>query len=155
EGYRFDGLKKISLSDNKLSIVAPTQQDVAHAVEPSPERVASTPAASSEQRELSRLSIVVLPFVNIGGDPEQEFFVDGVTDSLTTDLSRTREAFVIARNTAFTFKGKATDVKALGRELNVRYVLEGSVQRRCDRLRVNVQLVDAESGSQIWAERFD
>ena len=108
-----------------------------------------------ERRELPRFSIVVLPFANIGGDPEQEDFVDGVTDSLTTDLSRIRGAFVIARSTAFTFKGKAIDVRSVGAELNVRYVLEGSVQRRGDRLRVNVQLVDAESGSHLWAERFD
>ena len=103
----------------------------------------------------SRLSLVVLPFVNIGGDPEQEYFVDGVTESLTTDLSRISGAFVIARNTAFTFKGKALDVRKLGRELNVRYVLEGSVQRSGNRLRVNVQLVDAETGNHLWAERFD
>ena len=102
-----------------------------------------------------RLSIVVLPFANIGGDPEQEYFVDGVTESLTTDLSRISGAFVIARNTAFTFKGKAVDVKKLGRELNVRYVLEGSVQRGGNRLRVNVQLIDAETGNHLWAERFD
>jgi TolB-like protein len=102
-----------------------------------------------------RLSMVVLPFANIGGDPEQEYFADGVTESLTTDLSRISGAFVIARNTAFTFKGKAVDVKKLGRELNVRYVLEGSVQRGGNRLRVNVQLVDAETGNHLWAERFD
>jgi TolB-like protein/class 3 adenylate cyclase len=101
------------------------------------------------------LSIVVLPFANIGGDPEQEYFVDGVTESLTTDLSRISGAFVIARNTAFTFKGKAIDVKKLGRELNVRYVLEGSVQRGGSHLRVNVQLVDAETGNHLWAERYD
>src|SRR5436305_5430618 len=101
------------------------------------------------------LSIVVLPFANIGGDAEQDYFVDGVTESLTTDLSRIAGAFVIARNTAFTFKGKAVDVKQVGRELNVRYVLEGSVQRGGSRLRVNVQLIDAESGNHIWAERFD
>ena len=102
-----------------------------------------------------RLSIVVLPFANIGGDPAQDFFVDGVTESLITDLSRINGAFVIARNTAFTFKGRPVDVKKLGRELNVRYVLEGSVQRGGNRLRVNVQLVDAETGSHLWAERFD
>src|SRR5262245_45130100 len=102
-----------------------------------------------------QLSIVVLPFANIGGDPEQEYFVDGVTESLTTDLSRINGAFVIARNTAFTFKGKAVDVKRLGRELNVRYVLEGSMQRSGTRLRVNVQLIDAETGKHLWAERFD
>ena len=102
-----------------------------------------------------RLSIVVLPFANIGGDPEQDYFVDGVTESLTTDLSRVSGAFVITRNTAFAFKGKAIDVKQIGRELNVRYVLEGSVQRGGNRLRVNVQLVDAETGNHLWAERFD
>jgi TolB-like protein len=102
-----------------------------------------------------RLSIVVLPFANIGGDPEQEHFVDGVTESLTTDLSRLRSAVVIARNTAFTYKGKPFDVKTIGRDLNVRYVLEGSVQRSGNRMRVNVQLVDAETGSHLWAERFD
>jgi TolB-like protein/class 3 adenylate cyclase len=102
-----------------------------------------------------RLSIVVLPFANIGGAPEQEYFVDGVTESLTTDLSRISGAFVIARNTAFTFKGKAVDVKKLGHELNVRYVLEGSVQRAGNRLRVNVQLIDADTGNHLWAERFD
>jgi TolB-like protein len=101
------------------------------------------------------LSIVVLPFANIGGDPDQEYFVDGVTESLTTDLSRINGAFVIACNTAFTFKGKRVDVKKLGCELNVRYVLEGSVQRSGNRLRVNVQLIDAESGNHLWAERFD
>ena len=110
----------------------------------------TTPSPSS----VPRLSIVVLPFVNIGGDPEQDYFVDGVTDSLTTDLSRISGSFVIARNTAFTFKGKAVDVKQLGRELNVRYVLEGSMQRGGGRLRVNVQLIDAKTGSHLWAERF-
>jgi TolB-like protein/class 3 adenylate cyclase len=102
-----------------------------------------------------RLSIVVLPFANMGADPEQEHFVDGITESLTTDLSRIRGAIVIARNTAFTYKGKPFDVKTIGRELNVRYVLEGSVQRGGNRMRVNVQLVDAETGSHLWAERFD
>jgi TolB-like protein len=101
------------------------------------------------------LSIVVLPFANIGGEPEQEYFVDGVTESLTTDLSRIAGALVIARNTAFTYKGKPIDVKKTGRELGVRYVLEGSVQRGGNRMRVNVQLIDAESGAHLWAERFD
>jgi TolB-like protein/Tfp pilus assembly protein PilF len=97
----------------------------------------------------------VLPFANIGGDPEQEHFVDGVTESLTTDLSRMRGAFVIGRNTAFTYKGKAVDLKQIGGELNVCYVLEGSVQRGGNRMRVNVQLLDAETGNHLWAERFD
>src|SRR5581483_12439992 len=112
----------------------------------------STPPGSTSA---PRLSIVVLPFANFGNDPEQEYFVDGVTESLTTDLSRISGAFVIARNTAFTFKGKAVDVKKLGRELNVRYLLEGSVQRGGNRLRINVQLIDAETGNHLWAERFD
>ena len=97
----------------------------------------------------------MLPFANIGGDPEQEYFVDGVTESLTTDVSRIGGSFVIGRNTAFTYKGKAVDLKHVGHELNVRYVLEGSVQRGGQRMRVNVQLIDAESGSHLWAERFD
>ena len=99
-----------------------------------------TPGAP-EKSAPPRLSIVVLPFANIGGGAEQEPFVDGVTESLTTDLSRIRGAVVIARNTAFTYKGKPLDVKTIGRELNIRYVLEGSVQRGGNRMRVNVQLI--------------
>ena len=102
-----------------------------------------------------RLSIVVLPFANLSGDPEQDYFVDGVTESLTTDLSRISGSFVIGRHTAFTYKGKALDLKKIGRELNVRYVLEGSVQRSGKRLRVNVQLIDADTANHLWAERFD
>jgi TolB-like protein/class 3 adenylate cyclase len=117
--------------------------------------VKSAPAAAAEKLGPPRLSIVVLPFANIGGDSEQDHFVDGVTESLTTDLSRIRGAVVIARNTAFTYKGKPLDVKTIGRELNVRYVLEGSVQRAGNRMRVNVQLIDAEAGNHLWAERFD
>ena len=102
-----------------------------------------------------RLSIVVLPFANFSNDPELEHFADGITDDLTTDLSRTYGAFVIARNTAFTFKGNPVDVKKIGHELGVRYVVEGSVRRAGDLLRLNVQLTDAESGAHLWADRFD
>jgi TolB-like protein len=98
--------------------------------------------------------MVVLSFANIGGDPEQDYFADGVTESLTTDLSRISGAFVIGRSTAFTYKGKAVDPKQIGRELNVRYVLEGSVQRAGNRMRVNAQLIEAETGAHLWAERF-
>jgi TolB-like protein/class 3 adenylate cyclase len=112
-------------------------------------------ASSSPMSGLPHLSIVVLPFANIGVDPEQEYFSDGLTESLTTDLSRIAGAFVIARNTAFTYKGKPLDVKRIAGELGVRYALEGSVQRDGNRLRVNVQLVDAENGNHLWAERFD
>ncbi len=117
----------------------------------------ATQVGRSREGPLSppRLSIVVLPFANLSGDPEQDYFVDGVTESLTTDLSRISGSFVIGRHTAFTFKGKAVDLKQIGRELNVRYVLEGSVQRSGNRLRVNVQLIDAETGNHLWAERFD
>ena len=114
-------------------------------------RVATAP----EQTGPPRLSIVVLPFGNIGGDTNQDYFVDGVTESLTTDLSRLSGAFVIGRSTAFTYKGQAADLKQIGRELNVRYVLEGSVQRGGGRMRVNVQLIEAETGAHLWAERFD
>jgi TolB-like protein/class 3 adenylate cyclase len=114
-----------------------------------------TSVAAPNPQGPPRLSMVVLPFANMGGGAEQEHFVDGVTESLTTDLSRIRGAFVIGRNTAFTYKGKAVDLKQIGRELNVRYVLEGSVQRGGNRIRVNVQLIDAETGNHLWAERFD
>ena len=86
----------------------------------------------------------MLPFANLSGDPEQDYFADGVTESLTTDLSRISGSFVIGRHTAFTYKGKAVDLKQIGRELDVRYVLEGSVQRGSNRLRVNVQLIHAD-----------
>jgi TolB-like protein/Tfp pilus assembly protein PilF len=115
----------------------------------------SVQQSTHDKSKPERLSILVLPFSNIGGDPEQEYFVDGVTESLTTDLSRIRGSFVIARNTAFTYKGKSADVKKIGRDLNVRYVMEGSVQRGGNRMRVNVQLIDAETGNHLWAERFD
>jgi TolB-like protein len=107
------------------------------------------------QAPTQRLSIVVLPFANLSGDPAQDYFVDGVTESLTTDLSHISGSFVIGRHTAFTYKDKAVELKQVGRELNVNYVLEGSVQRGGDRLRVNVQLVDAETGSHLWTDRFD
>jgi TolB-like protein/class 3 adenylate cyclase/Tfp pilus assembly protein PilF len=105
--------------------------------------------------EAAHLSIVVLPFTNLSGDPSQDYFADGITENLTTDLSRLNGSFVIARNTAFTFKGKNSDAKEIGKELGVRYVLEGSVQRDQNQVRVNAQLVDAQSGGHLWAERFD
>ena len=119
-----------------------------------------SPAAQAELARpgalsLPHLSIVVLPLTNLSGDPAQDYFVDGITASLTTDLSRISGSLVIARNTAFTYKGKAFDVKQIGRELRVRYVLEGSVQRGANRMRVNVQLIDTETGNNLWAERFD
>jgi adenylate cyclase len=99
--------------------------------------------------------MVVLPFANLSNDPDQEYFADGITDDLTTDLSRISGSFVIARNTAFTYKGKPVDVKQLGRELGVRYVIEGSARRIGDQVLVNVQLVDGETAAHLWAERFE
>ncbi len=111
--------------------------------------------AAKVPAEAARLSIVVTPFANLSADPGQEYLVDALTDELTTSLSRIRDTFVIARNTAMTFKGKPIDAKAIGKELGVRYVLEGSVQPSGDRMRVNAQLIDAGSGAHLWAEQFD
>jgi len=135
------------------NIADPIRVYLLHVGQAAPSKPA--PAPMTQVPAPPRLSIVVLPFVNMGGDPEQEHFVDGVTECLTTDLSRMRGAVVIARNTAFAYKGKAIDAKTIGRELNVSYVLEGSVQRSGQRMRVNVQLIDAEAGTHLWAERFD
>jgi adenylate cyclase len=117
-----------------------------------PAPVASSAAAPAEAKHLS---IVVLPFTNLSGDPSQDYFADGVTENLTTELSRIKGSFVIARNTAFTYKGKTIDAKEIGKELGVRYVLEGSVQRDQNRVRVNAQLIDAETGAHLWADRFE
>ena len=126
------------------------------ALKRSSESAAADPSASTPNTQRPpHLSIVVLPFANMTGDREQEYFVDGVTESLTTDLSRISGCLVIGRNTAFTYKGKHVDLKQIGRELNVRYVLEGSVQRGSNRMRVSVQLIDTESGNHLWADRFD
>ncbi|HUB95181.1 MAG TPA: adenylate/guanylate cyclase domain-containing protein [Stellaceae bacterium] len=110
---------------------------------------------SRAKDEVPRLSIVVLPFANLSGNSGEDYFADAVTEDITTDLSRIPGSLVIARNTAFTYKAKAIDVKQVGRELGVRYVLEGSVRRAGNRVRTNVQLIDAEVGGHLWAERFD
>ena len=102
-----------------------------------------------------RLSIVVLPIINLSHDPEQEYFADAITDSLTTDLSRLAGSFVISCNTAFTYKGRRVSAKQIGAELGVRYVLEGSVQRSGKQVRINAQLIDAETDGHVWAERFE
>ncbi|MBI2753975.1 MAG: winged helix-turn-helix domain-containing protein [Betaproteobacteria bacterium] len=100
-------------------------------------------------------SIAVLPFANFGGDPEAEYFVDGITEDIITELSRFRSLFVIARNSTFSYKGRSADVRQVGKELGVRYVLEGSIRKMANRIRVTGQLVDAPSGKHIWAERYD
>ena len=113
---------------------------------------ASSPMATPEA---AHLSIVVLPFTNLSNDPSQDYFADGITENLTTDLSRIRDSFVIARNTAFTFKGKNIPIKEISKELGVRYVLEGSVQRDQNHVRVNAQLIDGKTGAHLWADRFE
>jgi TolB-like protein/class 3 adenylate cyclase/Tfp pilus assembly protein PilF len=115
----------------------------------------ATPPAAGEAKLAPRLSIVVLPFANLSNDPDQQYFADGVTDDLTTDLSRLQSVLVISRNTAFTYKGKDVDAKQIGHELGVRYVLEGSVRRSGNQVRVNAQLIEAATNTHLWAERFD
>jgi adenylate cyclase len=129
----------------------------ASALAPNPSRTESLEANAAVIKPLvaPRLSIVVLPFANLTDDQHQQYFADGITDDLTTDLSRISDIFVIARNTAFTYKGKSVDVTRIGRELGVRYVLEGSIRRSAETVRVNAQLVDAQTGAHLWAERFD
>jgi adenylate cyclase len=136
------------LGDQQLKNIARPVR--AYAIETAPVRMAAPATLSAP-----RLSIVVLPFANLSNDPEQEYFADALTEDLTTDLSRIEGMFVIARGTAFTFKGKTGDAKQVGRELGVRYVLEGSVRKLGTRIRINAQLIDAETAAHLWAERFD
>jgi TolB-like protein len=117
---------------------------------------ADAPASlQTDARPHSLLSIVVLPFANLSNDPEQQYFADGITDDVTTDLSRIADSLVISRNTAFTYRNRLIDTKEIGRELRVRYVLEGSVRRSGNQIRVNAQLIDAETDAHLWAERFN
>ncbi len=118
---------------------------------------AAAPAATKQQADArqAKPSIIVLPFANMSGVAEQEFFADGLTEDILTDLSRFRDLFVISRNTSFKYKGQAIDVKKVARELGVQYVVEGSVRRAANRVRVTVQLIDGESDTHLWAERYD
>src|SRR5271166_2043953 len=119
-------------------------------------RPAGEPLATGSPLALpDKPSIAVLPFANISGDPEQEYFADGMVEEIITALSRIRWLFVIARNSSFTYKGRAVDVKQVARELGVRYVLEGSVRKGGNRLRITGQLIDTATGAHIWADRFD
>ena len=118
-------------------------------------RLLGASVAEDKLKTAPRLSIIVLPFQNLGGDPDQEYFADGVTDDLTTDLSHLDGSFVISHSTALTYKGKPVDPKQIGRELGVRYMLEGSVRRVGDKIAVNAQLISTETGAHLWADRFD
>jgi adenylate cyclase len=118
-------------------------------------RLIGASIAEHRLKSAPRLSIVVLPFENLSGDPEQDYFADGITDDLTTDLSHIADSFVIARDTAFTYKGRSVDAKQIGRELGVRYMLEGSVRRVGETVEVNAQLISTETGAHVWADRFE
>ena len=151
--YRFEDLGEQSVKniDRPVRVYALRPGAVADLPTPS---VPSAPPIS-QPAAAPRLSIVVLPFTNLSDDREQEYFADGITEDLTTDLSRIANMFVISRNTAFTYRNQPTDTKQIGRELGVRYVLEGSVRRSGNRLRVSAQLIDAATDAHLWAERFD
>ena len=121
-----------------------------------PRASASIPPAEKPALPLPSIpSIAVLPFANLSGDPQQDYFSDGITDDLVTDLSRVPGLFVIDRGSTFACKGKPTKVQQVGRELGVKYVLEGSARKEADRVRINVQLVDASIGTQVWTQRYD
>src|SRR5262245_23846580 len=122
----------------------------------SDQQLAAAPATAKPALALpDKPSIAVLPFTNLSGDPEQEYFADGMVEDIITGLSRFRWLFVIARNSSFTYKGRAVDVKQVGRELGVRYLLEGSVRKSGNRVRIAGQLIDASSGAHLWADRFE
>ena len=125
------------------------------ATKSSPTPAAAATTSVAQPLVVPRLSIVVLPFANLSSDPDQQYFADGITDDLTTDLSRIAHMFVISRNSAFTYRNKSVDTKQIGHELGVRYVLEGSVRRSGKKVRVNAQLIDAETDAHLWAEQFD
>ena len=119
---------------------------------------APAPEVVSEQAPVplpDKPSIAVLPFINMSDDPEQEYFSDGITEDIITDLSKVSGLFVVARNSSFTYKGKAVKVRVVGRELGVRHVLEGSVRKSGNRVRITAQLIDAATGNHVWAERYD
>ena len=137
-GYRFTG-----------AVTVASDSTVAAAPNASAATTADTPTLPD------RPSIAVLPFQNMSGDAEQEYFADGMVEEIITALSRFRSLFVIARNSSFAYKGRSVDVKLVGRELGVRYVLEGSVRKSASKVRITAQLIDAQSGAHLWAENFD
>jgi TolB-like protein/class 3 adenylate cyclase/Tfp pilus assembly protein PilF len=138
-----------------FSFLVPNPQPLAPSTQPSLSPQSSALITQAPLPLPDKPSIVVLPFDNMSKDPEQEYFSNGITEVLTSDLSRISSLLVIARNTAFTYKGKATNVQAISKELGVRYVLEGSVQRAGDQVRIVVQLIDTTTGEHLWSERFD
>ena len=157
-GYQFSqpALEIQQLGQHALSALRKAANAVSSdPVSPMAERRKPATALGDSLPLPDKPSIAVLPFVNLSGDLEQEYFADGLTEDITTELSRFRSLFVIARNSAFTYKGRAVDVRQVGRELGVHYVLEGSARRAGARVRVNAQLIDALSGNHIWADKYD
>src|SRR5499433_389410 len=167
-GRRADALKRyehlVALLKSELDVEpdASTQVLVRSLRQPNLARSAPVALADAPTRAPAefpalpdRPSIAVLPFANMSGDPEQEYFADGMVEDILTALSRVRWLFVIARQSSFTYKGRAIDVKQIGRELGVRYVTEGSVRKFGNRVRVTAQLIDAETGAHLWADHFD
>jgi len=157
KGIRFVGAVREDHTPSQAGSIIPVRVDqpVEEPTGPVPLRhaanVVSTPAFGVPDRP----SIAVLPFTNMSGDPEQDYFADGMAEEILTALSRCKWLFVIARNSSFTYKGKSVDIRQVGRELGVRYVLEGSVRRGANRLRFTAQLIEAMSGAHIWADRFE
>ena len=149
-GFEFDDMGEQAVKN----IARPVGVHRVHLSEQSPRSTAST-GGKTERTTSDRPSIAVLPFVNMSGDPEQDYFADGISEDLITGLSKLRWFFVIARNSSFAYKGKAVDVKRAARELGVRYVLEGSVRKGGNRVRITAQLIDAATGNHIWADRYD
>jgi len=159
--YRFADMGERSVKNIARPVHVFAMAAAAIAALPAPDLEALLPLEMPDTMALPqpasapRLSIVVLPFTELSGDPDQQYFADGLTEDVTTDLSRIADMVVISRGTAFTYRNKTVHTKQIGRELNVRYVLEGSVRRSANRVRVNAQLIDAETDAHVWAERFD
>jgi adenylate cyclase len=164
-GVTYDQVRKIlplSFTDLGAQAVKNIEEPIrAYEVKAQGEAASSAPKDVSPPGDRKPLvlpdkpSIAVLPFQNMSGDPEQDYFADGMVEDIITGLSRSKSLFVIARNSSFTYKGKAVDIKQVGRELGVRYVLEGSVRKAGNRVRITGQLVDAATGNHIWADRYD
>src|SRR5262245_8341765 len=164
KGFRFVGAVNEGLEPARSTpAIAPdATRPIADADRAAPRSVSLLPVEGTTQApSISAFdrseppSIAVLPFVNLSGDPAQEYFADGMTEEIITGLSRLRWLFVIARNSSFTYKGRAVDVRQVARDLSVRYVLEGSIRVAHGRVRITGQLVDAETGNHIWAEKYD
>src|SRR5215813_7076025 len=151
-GYRF-AAPVVRVVTNAAATV-PASPSGSAGVAPTSIRAGGTPAVpGAAALQLDRPTVVVLPFANLSGDPQQDYLSDGFTEDITTELSRFSELLVIGRNSAFQYKGKAVDLREIGRELGARYLLEGSVRRNSDRIRITAQLIDAVTGAHRWAER--